>query len=51
MRMEDERSCDTCANRCNSQCNECKFFDGVECHQQVDECIECTRGQNWEPEK
>lgn len=46
----EERTCKTCGNRCNSLCDECKFYDGVECHQQADECRECTRGQNWIPE-
>lgn len=46
----EEKTCETCGNRCNSLCDDCKFYDGVECHQQVDECRECTRGQNWIPE-
>ncbi|WP_024346566.1 hypothetical protein [Lacrimispora indolis] len=46
----EEGTCETCGNRCNSLCDECKFYDGVECHQQADECRECTRGQNWIPE-
>ncbi len=46
----EEKTCETCGNRCNSLCDECKFYDGVECHQQADECRECTRGQNWTPE-
>lgn len=25
-------------------------YDGVECHQQADECRDCTQGQNWTPE-
>lgn len=43
-------TCETCENRCNSLCDECKFYDGVECHQQADECRDCTQGQNWTPE-
>ncbi len=46
----EEKTCETCGNRCNSLCDDCKFYDGVECHQQADECRECTRGQNWIPE-
>jgi len=47
----EEGTCETCGNRCNSLCDECKFYDGVECHQQADECRECTCGQNWIPER
>ncbi len=46
----EEKTCKTCGYRCNSLCDECKFYDGVECHQQADECRECSRGQNWIPE-
>lgn len=46
----EEKTCKTCGYRCNSLCDECKFYDGVECHHQADECRECSRGQNWIPE-
>lgn len=43
-----EKNCDNCINRCNSLCGECKFYDGIECHQPADCCKDCIDLENWE---
>ena len=43
--------CDTCGNKCAGICAECKFYDGIECHQEADECRNCLRGDHWTPEQ
>lgn len=46
--MHPQKSCGNCINQCKSECERCRFYDGVECHQQVDCCRDCLDADNWE---